>query len=267
MANSAYSYIEMVMNLEQMDYETAKERYDTNFNQRLQIYESIKQEAQYERDYQYRMMMDQQKLASTNLTMYMDLISKGQMFWSHLSSAQQAQIHKLEVQAGLPMGFLSNVKMQAGANILSTTSRVAQDGSTYVDILYIDPDSGKVETRSEYTGKTRIASSGGTTTSRNQYGYTDAQWRSKVADARSYLSSLEKQYEQDIYESGGSTGTGKFTGDQVLADWEIRKANSEFNAKYGSAGTDLLYEALTTGGYKTWDFKNNKVAPLSILGI
>jgi hypothetical protein len=173
----------------------------------------------------------------------------------------------MEVQAGLPMGFLGSVKMKPGANVLSTTSRVEANGNTYADILYVDPATGELDVKHEYLGKSRVSSGGSSPAPKNQYGYTESQWNSKVSDARNYLAKLEKQYEEEIYESGGTTGTGKYGGDQVLADWEIKRANKEFNAKYGEAGTDLLYEALTTGGYKTWDFKNNKVAPLSILGI
>jgi hypothetical protein len=265
--NSAYSWIQLQMDITQLDYETTKEQYDSEFKKRLTMYETLTQEAREERDWKYQLIKDAEARATTHLTMFMDLISSGQTTWDNLSTTQKTEIHKMEVQAGLPMGFMSSVKMEANANVMSATQRTDPSGKTYVDIVYKDPATGEVKVRNEYVGRSKVASSGGSTTSRNSYGYTSSQWRSKVAEARSELAKLEKQYEKDIYESGGTTGSGTYKGDQVLADWEIKKANKEFNAKYGEAGTELLYEALTTGGYKTWDYNNNRVAPLSILGI
>lgn len=192
MANSAYGYIEMVMNFEQLDYETAKERYDTNFNQRLKVYESIKQEAREERDFQYQLMMDQQKLALTNLTMYMDLISKGQLSWDDMSTAERTQMHKLEVQAGLPMGFLSRVRMEAGANIISTTTRTDPSGNVYVDMLIQQPD-GSIKVESKLTGRTRVPSSGG------------------GGGGGSTSSTSEADTEKDFLNKAGRAGTSEYT--------------------------------------------------------
>jgi hypothetical protein len=158
--NSAYSWIQLQMDITQLDYETTKEQYDSEFQKRFSLYETIKQEAREERNWKYQLMKDAEARASTHLSMVMDLISKGQTTWDSLSTAQRTQIHKMEVQAGIPMGFMSTVKMQAGANILSTTSRVDGSGNTYVDMLVQQPD-GSIKVESKYTGKTRIPSSGG----------------------------------------------------------------------------------------------------------
>lgn len=255
MVQGAYNQINMIMQFTQMDYETAKEQYQTEFNTRMSVYKAVADQFNADRAF-----------ASTQWSMMASYISKGQTTWEKFSPDQKAQIAKYEVQMGMPIGFMSTLQMEAGANVISTTQRIAPNGGTYTDIIYKDVD-GATRVKSVYTGQTRIASSGGSTTTKNSYGYTSTQWKAKQNDALNFLYNLEKKYEDDIVKSGGTTGTGKTGGDRVLADWEIRKANSEFNAKYGKAGTELLYNALKSGGYQTWDFKNNKVAPLSILGI
>ncbi|MDD4381720.1 MAG: LysM domain-containing protein [Candidatus Dojkabacteria bacterium] len=266
-ANSAYTYINMTMQFKQMDYNTAKEAYDSEFNKRMAVYDSLVEQARDERDFKMALRQEQQKTASAQLSMYADMITSGQMRWSDMSEAEQLAIHKLEVQAGLPVGFTSRIKIPAGSTIKSITNRTDQYGNVIADIIYVDPYTGAVTVKHQTLGKTKVASSGGSTTTRNSYGYTSAQWQSMQKESLNFLYTLEEKYEDDIVNSGGTTGTGKTGGDRVLADWEIKKANSEFVAKYGKAGTELLYNALKSGGYQTWDFKNNKVAPLSILGI
>lgn len=264
--NSAYKIIDMSMNYLNMDWQNAKEWWTTQFNANLSMYKQLRGEFEADRSFEQQQKEWEQSVATANLQIYADMISNGQVFWQDMDEATKTEIAKLEVKSGLGAGFLSKLRMDPDKNIKSITTRDVS-GTRYADIVKVDPRTGKVSVESVKVGSVSMPSSGGATASRNEYGYTEKEWNSKVADARSYLLKLEKQYEKDIEESGGETGTGKYGGDQVLADWEIKKANKEFNARYGSAGTDLLYEALTTGGYKTWDFKNNKVAPLSILGI
>lgn len=161
-ANSAYGLIELEMQFTQMDYETAKEAYQTEFTNRLGIYQSIIEQGQDERNYQYQVLQDQQALASTNLSMYTNLITSGSLKWSDMSSTQQTMIHKMEIQAGLPLGFTSTVKMPAGSNIKQIMQRTDASGSVYADVLYIAED-GSLKVDSIYTGKTKVTGSGGTT--------------------------------------------------------------------------------------------------------
>lgn len=171
-ANSAYSLINTMIQLNKIDYDTAKDAYQTEFNNRLNIYNSLYQQAKDERDFKYQMMMDEKKMASTNLSMYVDLISKGQLKWSSLSQQEQTQIHKMEIQAGLGMGFLSQVKPPAGSEIKQIMQRTDPvTGIGYADILYLD-DKGALKTKSVKLGQASLSlaqqqalkSSGGKTT-------------------------------------------------------------------------------------------------------
>lgn len=271
-ANSAYSFINTLVQLNKMDYDTAKEQYQTDFNNRLNIYSALKTQEKDERDFQYQLNQDKIKMASTNLSMYVDLISKGQLKWSNLSDTEQTAIHKMEVESGLGSGFLSTVKPPMGSEIKQIIQRTdPKTGIGYADILYIDQATGQIKTKTQKLGKSALSlaeqqslnkssgGGGGSSTTKNSYGYTQSQWNTKVSSAMSYAKTLEKQYEADIVKAGGNTGTGKTGGDGTLAGYEVEKMEKEFIRKYGKGvGTDLLIQALNKGGYKAWSFKDNK---------
>ena len=245
-ANSAYTYINMTMNFKQMDYNTAKEAYDSEFNKRMAVYDSIVEQARDERDFKMALRQEQQKTASAQLSMYMDLITSGQMQWSKMSQSEQLAIHKLEVQAGLPVGFTSKITIPKGSTVKSVTQHTDASGVIWADTIFVDPITGKVSVSSTKIGTTRVASSGGggSTTAKNAYGYTTTQWNSKVSDALSYLQKLEAQYQLDIH--------GETKGDRMLAQWEVDEIEASFIAKYGKAGSALLLEAMNQGKYKLY---------------
>jgi hypothetical protein len=149
MVQGAYNQINMIMQFTQMDYETAKEQYQTEFNTRMSVYKAVSDQFNADRAF-----------ASTQWSMMASYISKGQTSWDQMSPDQKAQVAKYEAIMGMPIGFMSKLQMEAGANIISTTQRVAQNGGTYTDIVYKDTD-GSIKSKSVYTGQTRIASSGG----------------------------------------------------------------------------------------------------------
>lgn len=152
MVQSAYNQINMIMQFTQMDYETAKEQYQTEFNTRMSVYKAVADQFNADRAF-----------ASTQWSMMASYISKGQISWEQMSPDQKAQVAKYEAIMGMPIGFMSKLQMEAGANIISTTQRIAPNGGTYTDIIYKDMD-GSLKTKSVYTGQTRIASSGGSKT-------------------------------------------------------------------------------------------------------
>jgi hypothetical protein len=168
MAQGAYTQIQMIMQFTQMDYETAKDTYQTEFNNRMSVYKTISDEYNADRAF-----------ASTQWSMMASYISKGQMTWDSMSKDQKAQVTKYEAQMGLPIGFMSKLQMEAGANVISTTQRVSPNGGTYTDIVYKDT-TGATKVKSVYTGQTRIASSGGSTAS-------DKQMQTDIKDMNSAL--------------------------------------------------------------------------------
>lgn len=146
MVQGAYTQINMIMQFTQMDYETAKEQYQTEFNTRMSVYKAVADQFNADRAF-----------ASTQWSMMASYISKGQTTWDQMSPDMKAQVAKYEAIMGMPIGFMSKLQMEAGANIISTTQRVAQNGGTYTDIVYKDTD-GSIKSKSVYTGQTRVAS-------------------------------------------------------------------------------------------------------------
>ncbi len=266
--NTAYNIINSMINISRMGWQDAKEWWQTQFNANMSIYQQLRGEYESDRAFAQQQIEYQQSVAKANLQIYTDMISKGQLTWDQIDEATKTQITKLEIQSGLGAGFLSKVKIDPDIQIKAISNRDV-GGIRYADVLKYNPQTKALEVETIKIGKVSSSGGGGggTPTVRNSYGYTEKEWKSKIADARSYLVQLEKDYEKQMKEKGWETGTGAYEGDKILADWEIRNAARDFTAKYGEAGPELLYEALKSGGYKTWDFKNNKEAPLSILGI
>ncbi len=260
-ANSAYSFINTVMSLTEKDYNTSKQAYQDDFNNRLGIYNVISNEAKDTRNFNYQLQQDQQKLASTNLSMYMDLITKGSLKYDSISKTDQAQIHKMEVQAGLGVGFLSQVKAPAGSEVKQIIQRTDPNtGISYADVIGIGSDGSLQKLRSVKLGaadlslaqqKSLKTSSGGggssSSSTKNSYGYTPSQWNTKLSSARTDLMKWE--------DASNVAGTGDH-GDYVLAKGEVAKIEQQFKAKYGDAGHELMVNALNQGGYTLYNEAN-----------
>lgn len=129
--------IQTIMDLTQQDYVNAKQSYDTQFEQSMSMLNMV-------RGIQNDQKTDVQRAidnSRANLQIFMNTITKGNLSYSSLSNEQKMQINKLEVQAGLPVGFMSNLKIDPGADILFTSSN---EGVTQVGIRQPD-GSVKVE--------------------------------------------------------------------------------------------------------------------------
>lgn len=113
--NTSYNVIQTYMNFKGLDYQDAVNAYNTEFNQNLQVYNLVQAD------------LDRQTAAArSNLQIYMNAITSGNMDYKSLSSAQKATINKMELQSGLPVGFMSNLTMSAKDRILSINSETGE---------------------------------------------------------------------------------------------------------------------------------------------
>jgi len=215
-ANSAYNYINMTMNFKQMDYNTAKESYDTEFNRRMSIYTMLKGEKKDERDFQLNLMQQQQATASTQLSMYADMITSGSMTWDSLSADQKLSISKLEVQAGLPVGFTSKIKIPKNSTTLSVSNRTDPSGNIYADILYIDPATGATEVTHQLLGKAKVASSGGSSSSQTVAQKAEAEFRKALSNPSVTIVSNSTQ-ERELRDMGKMQGSDWLTREQFAS--------------------------------------------------
>ncbi len=232
MVQGAYTQINMIMQFTQMDYETAKEQYQTEFNTRMSVYKAVADQFNADRAF-----------ASTQWSMMASYISKGQISWDQMSPDMKAQVAKYEAIMGMPIGFMSKLQMEAGANIVSTTQRVDPYGNTFTDIVYKDKD-GSLKVNSVKTGKTRVASSGGG-------GGGSTQLSSLQKGAIAMLANIEATQQRYAYRDDPDEAKRK--PDRLMAEWEIREAIDKFVNQYGEKdGMALFNYAWNEGGYREY---------------
>ena len=132
--NTKYTIIGQYMQDIGLDYTDAVQRYDTEFKKNVDMYSIILgQEAaalsQYNKD---------RTAAQANLTMYANAVTSGNLNLSNASEDQKLMINKLEVQSGLPIGFIGNLQMSTKDRLISVNEKtgealvVGEDGNLQV---------------------------------------------------------------------------------------------------------------------------------------
>lgn len=120
--NSALGAVKMIMDFTQTDYSNAKESYDSQFSQTLQLINYAQGVIESEKTDQQRAIDN----ARANLTIITNAIQSGNVDLNSVAPEQRAMINSLEVQAGLPIGFTSAIKSDPKANIVSITENQGQ---------------------------------------------------------------------------------------------------------------------------------------------
>lgn len=129
---SANSVIENTMNLKKMDYDSAKEEYNTKFSQNLDIFQLVRGLVKDE-DSATEAKADN---ARSNLQIITNTLQESGKTLADATPATKYQVQTLELEAGLPTGFFESVMSSTGGKqeILSTTTRTS-GGSKYADII------------------------------------------------------------------------------------------------------------------------------------
>jgi len=129
--NTKYNVVNTYMNYYGLDYQDSVTRYNTEFQQNVDMYQIItgRQDAQMEAWEKDR------AAASSNLTLMMNALTSGNIDYSSMSADQKVQIAKLEAQAGIPIGTMANVKIDPKANIVFQTEN---DGIVQIGIRNAD---------------------------------------------------------------------------------------------------------------------------------
>lgn len=116
--NSALSSIQMIMSFTQQDYDNATASFNTQFTQGLQMIDAVSGIQREQKDDAQRAKDN----ANATLGVMMNAITSGNMNYSNLSSDQRLNVSKLEAQSGLPIGFVSNLRMSPNDKILNINS-------------------------------------------------------------------------------------------------------------------------------------------------
>jgi len=153
---AANATIENVMNLKKLDYETARQTYNDQFSQQLQLFNTIKGVVDEETAAENRAADN----ARANLNIIYGAIADGGIDKASLDPAMAYTVSTLELQAGLPTGFYNNIaSSNPGGKILSTTTRTS-GGAKYADVLFQNKD-GSLSTKQVYLGADSTGSGSG----------------------------------------------------------------------------------------------------------
>ena len=153
----ALSYIQTYVTLTGQDYQNALNHYTTVFDTKMKAIQMINDAKQVEWSQEMEIIKWEQGVASAQLSMYADMIAAGTMFLGNMSDEQKIEIGRLEVQAGLPLGFLSKVQIDPSKRIQSISQRQGSDGYMYSDVVKIDPQTGALTVDSIKLGKFYVA--------------------------------------------------------------------------------------------------------------
>lgn len=251
--NSANSAISTIMQFKQTDFQNAKSMWETTIQTSLEMYKQFRSDYEFDKTFEQKQKEREQDMAMANLTLYTKLISEGNLNFANMPASQKAEIGKLEVQAGLPVGFLSSIQMTPGANIKYMEARVDQTtGVKYLDMITIMPDGSKKLTTTKL-GKADLSlaeqksyksvgtGSGSTSTS------TQKTYNSYVKSATDELLKFESTSNQAIW---GEDGKG---GDKLLAEWEVQQFINTMVQRYGAdTGKKVAADALSASGIQIW---------------
>jgi len=112
----------MMMGFMEGDYNRASDAYNSEFDRNLKVYDIVRGE---ERDARSDLESDRAN-ASANLTTYMNAVTKGNLNYGGLDSTQKLMIQKLEIQSGMPQGFISQLQMSPGDKLVSFNDKTGQ---------------------------------------------------------------------------------------------------------------------------------------------
>ncbi len=128
--------IGMTMDFLGQDVAQANQQYNQEFNQQLQLISLIRDIEEVEQD----RVSETRDTALANLGIIMNSITDGGVDFNNLTQQQRTQINEMELMAGLPIGFVSQLKTSVpNEKILSTTTRTS-NGTKFVDIVTQSPD-------------------------------------------------------------------------------------------------------------------------------
>jgi len=119
---TSYNVINMMMGFMEGDYNRASDAYNSEFDRNLKVYDIVRGE---ERDARSDFESDRAN-ASANLTTYMNAVTKGNLNYGGLDSTQKLMIQKLEIQSGMPQGFVSQLQMSPGDKLVSFNDKTGE---------------------------------------------------------------------------------------------------------------------------------------------
>lgn len=120
--NSALNGIQMIMSFTQQDFDNATSSFNSQFTQGLATINAISGIQQDQKDEAQRAKDN----ANATLGVMMNAVTSGNISYNDLSSDQKLNISKLEARAGLPVGFMSNLRMSPTDRLLNVNPETGE---------------------------------------------------------------------------------------------------------------------------------------------
>lgn len=213
---SANATIENMMQFTKMDYDTARNSYNDQFSQQMQLFGLTKSLV----DSGDQAEQEKKDAARANLNIIYGSIKDGGTDTATMTPAMQYEVQKMELEAGLPTGFYKNIQnANPEGKILSTTTRTT-GGTKFADVLYQNKDGS-------LTAKTITLGS----------------------DASGSGGNDDEEKEVKSFQSDASDLVIKLSRNEV--SWGA--AYNSLKAKYPSASSELIDSTLNKDAYYTTD--------------
>ena len=135
---TGYNVINTVMNLENLDYQDAVTKYNSEFSKNLQVFDAVRGVA----SDMITIAQKQEDSARANLQIYANAITSGNLDPKNLTADQTATLAKLETMSGLPVGFVASLGMSPKDKIISTTT------NNGITTILMSDASGNITTKS-----------------------------------------------------------------------------------------------------------------------
>jgi len=235
---SATNTISTIMNYKNLDYQTAKSEYDSDYNKIIEVTKLAYDMYDSERSFALQL----QDSARANLTIITNAITSGQMSYDSLDSATKSQIQQLEVQSGLPVGTVASLKLSAKDSLLSINSETGQaliaDGSggySVKQVFSVEKSAAAVGSEAYYQNvKSEYESAFGSLFKQGDGTYVNG----------SQFQSLMSAWTQDTSDTTNKSFIslfGRYTNEEL--------SDAEFKKQYGFNKSDYWgNDAATSGG-------------------
>lgn len=147
--NLKNSYIDSVMKMTELDYSTASTQYNNEYSKNIQSQSLIANVSG-----KYETLKDKDEtIARANLSTITNLFSNSGKTWDTATPEMKAQINKLEMQAGIPVGTTELfAKSKPRANIIGTTTGYDASGKQFTRYQYMDENGQPQMSDIQYTG-------------------------------------------------------------------------------------------------------------------
>lgn len=157
--NTKYNIINTMMTLTEKDYDNAVASYDKEMSNNISMYNILRGVQESEKSAEEAKIDN----ARASAQIIYNSITSGNVDMKDLPESTKTLITKLEVQAGLPVGFYSTLKQNVGkADVIATYNWTGTDNKEYASVITKDPDTGELKTTNMVLGAAKKSTSGKT---------------------------------------------------------------------------------------------------------